>query len=161
MPAAQSFDGRGDAVGECDRSPSVFLGMAVPLPDDVKRYVDDARVFATLATILPDGRPHLTVVWIKRDGDDLLVSTTVDRQQGKNMARDPRVTLVITAPDNPYVYAEIRGIVSLTPDPGRELPDELSRKYTGQDYRTFWPPSVNDAARLIARITPDKITGQR
>jgi PPOX class probable F420-dependent enzyme len=136
-------------------------GVAVALPDDVKQFVDDARVFATLATILPDGRPHLTVVWVKRDGDHLLVSTTVDRQQGKNMMRDPRVALVITAPDNPYRYAEIRGNASLTPDPGRELPDELSRKYTGRDYLTFNPASVNDAARLVARITPEKITGQR
>ena len=135
--------------------------MTMTLPEDVKQYVDDPRVFATLATILPDGRPHLTVVWITRDGDDLLVSTTVNRQQAKNMARDSRVTLIISAPDNPYLYAEIRGNVSLTPDPHSELPDELSRKYTGQDYLTFNPASVNDAARLIARITPEKITGQR
>src|ERR1700757_3719399 len=117
--------------------------MAVALPEDVKQYVDDPRVFATLATILPDGRPHLTVVWVTRDGNDLLVSTTVDRQWGKNMARDPRVTLTVGAPDNPYLYAEIRGTASLTPDPDGELPDELSRKYTGQDYRTFNPASVN------------------
>lgn len=110
---------------------------------------------------MPDGRPHLTVVWIQRDGDDLLVSTTVDRQQGKNMARDPRVTVVITDPANPYLYTEIRGQANLTPDPDRKLPDELSRKYTGEDYRTFNPASVNDAARLIARITPEKISGQR
>ncbi len=138
-----------------------MITMAVALPDDVKQYVDDPRVFATLATILPDGQPHLTVVWVKRDGDDLLVSTTLDRQQGKNMVKDPRVTLIISAPDNPYLYAEIRGTVSLTPDPARELPDELSRKYTGQDYLTFNPASVNDGARLIARITPAKVTGQR
>jgi PPOX class probable F420-dependent enzyme len=135
--------------------------MAVPLPDDVKQCVDDAKVFVTLATILPDGRPHLTVVWVKRDGDDLLVSTTADRQQGKNMTRDPRVTLVISPPDNPYLYTEIRGSVTLTPDPAKDLPDELSRKYTGQDYLTFNPASVNDGARLIVRITPEKITGQR
>jgi PPOX class probable F420-dependent enzyme len=131
------------------------------LPNDVKQYLDDGRVFATLATVMPDGRPHLTIVWVKRDGDDLLVSTTVDRQQGKNMMRDPRVSLIVSAPDNPYLYAEIRGNVSLTPDPAGELPDELSRKYTGQDYLTFNPASVNDSARLIARITPEKITGQR
>jgi PPOX class probable F420-dependent enzyme len=135
--------------------------MDVPLPDDVKQWVDDAKCFATLATILPDGRPHLTVVWVKRDRDDLLVSTTVDRQQAKNMVRDRRVTLVVSAPDNPYLYSAIRGNVTLTPDPASELPDELSRKYTGQDYSTFNPASVNDAARLIARITPEKITGQR
>jgi PPOX class probable F420-dependent enzyme len=134
--------------------------MTVALPEDIKRYVDNARVFATLATILPDGRPHLTMVWVIRDGDDLLVSLTVTRQQAKNMARDPRVTLTVSAPDNPYLYAEIRGNVSLTPDPGRELPDVLSRKYTGQDFLTFNPASKHDAARLVVRITPEKITGQ-
>jgi PPOX class probable F420-dependent enzyme len=132
--------------------------VAVALPDDVKQYLDDG---ATLATVMPDGRPHLTIVWIKRDGDDLLVSTTVTRQQGKNMTRDPRVTVIVGAPDNPYLYAEIRGSVSVTPDPAGELADQLSRKYTGQDYLTFNPASVNDSARLIARITPEKITGQR
>jgi PPOX class probable F420-dependent enzyme len=134
--------------------------MAVALPELVRQWLDDPKVFATLATVQPDGRAHLTVVWVLRDGDDLLVSTTVDRQQGKNMARDPRVTLVVTAPDTPYLYAEIRGTAGLTPDPGRALPDELSHKYTGQDYRTFNPASVRDAERLIARITPEKITGQ-
>jgi PPOX class probable F420-dependent enzyme len=135
--------------------------MAVTLPDDVKKYLDDPTVFATLATIMPDGAPHLTVVWVKRDGNDLLFSTTVNRQQGKNVARDPRVAVSITAPDNPYWYAEVRGTATVTPDPDRELPDELSRKYTGQDYVRFWPASVNDADRLIVRVTPEKITGQR
>jgi len=138
------------------RPPSVAHYMAVALPDDVKHWVDDPRVFETLATILADGRSHLTVVWVKRDGDDLLVSITVNRQQGKNMMRDARITLVITAPDNAYLYAEIRGNATLTPDPGGELADGLSRKYTGQDYLSFNPASVNDAARLIARITPER-----
>ncbi|MYW96096.1 PPOX class F420-dependent oxidoreductase [Amycolatopsis rubida] len=134
--------------------------MADELSDEVKKYIDESRVFATLATVLPDGQPHLTVVWIKRDGGDLLLSTTVDRVQGRNIARDPRVTVMINPPENPYAYVAIRGTATITPGPDRELPDELSRKYTGQDYATFNPASKNDGERVVVRIAPGKITGR-
>ncbi|GAA2459349.1 PPOX class F420-dependent oxidoreductase [Streptomyces macrosporus] len=134
--------------------------MAVGLSDELKKYLDDARAFATVATVMPDGRPHLTVVWIKRDGDDLLFSTTVDRQQGRNIARDPRVTVLINPPENPYVYAEVRGDATVTPDSDGELLNELSVKYTGQDYATFNPASVNDGERVVVRVTPVRVTGR-
>ncbi|SHH69231.1 PPOX class F420-dependent oxidoreductase [Streptomyces sp. 3214.6] len=134
--------------------------MAAELSDELKKYLDDSRVFATVATVAADGRPHLTVVWIKRDGDDLLFSTTVDRAQGKNIARDPRVTVMINPPENPYTYAEIRGTATLTPDPANDLANELSLKYTGQEYATFNPASKNDGARVIVRVTPSRTTGR-
>ncbi|MFM9441324.1 PPOX class F420-dependent oxidoreductase [Streptomyces acidiscabies] len=134
--------------------------MAAELSDALKRHLDDTKVFATVATLTASGHPHLTVVWIKRDGDDLVFSTTADRAQGKNLARDPRVTIMINPPENPYTYAEIRGTATLTPDPDRELPNELSLKYTGQDYATFNPASKQDGDRVIVRVTPTKITGR-
>lgn len=134
--------------------------MAAGLSDDLKKYLDDSRAFATVATLLPDGRPHLTIVWIKRDGDDLLFSTTLDRLQGKNAARDPRVTVLISPQENPYTYAEVRGSATVTPDTTRELLNELSVKYTGQDYATFNPASKDDGPRVVVRITPDKATGR-
>ncbi|MFI5793500.1 PPOX class F420-dependent oxidoreductase [Streptomyces sp. NPDC051677] len=134
--------------------------MAAELSDELKKYLDDSRVFATVATVAADGRPHLTVVWIKRDGDDLLFSTTVDRAQGRNIARDPRVTVMINPPENPYTYAEIRGTATLTPDPANDLVNELSLKYTGQEYATFNPASKNDGDRVIVRVTPSRTTGR-
>ncbi|QKW08857.1 PPOX class F420-dependent oxidoreductase [Streptomyces sp. NA04227] len=134
--------------------------MAAALSEELKKYIDESRVFATVATVLPDGQPHLTVVWIKRDGDDLLFSTTVDRVQGRNLARDPRITVMINPPENPYTYAAIRGTVTLTPDLTKEIVDELSQKYTGQNYADFNPASVNDGDRVIVRVTPVKVTGR-
>jgi PPOX class probable F420-dependent enzyme len=130
------------------------------LSAELKKYVDESKVFATAATIGPSGQPHLTVVWIGRDGDDLLFSTTVDRQQGKNLARDPRITLMIVPPESPYTYAEIRGTATLTPDPEKTLPNQLSQHYTGLPYAEFNPASVNDGPRIIVRVTPHKITGR-
>jgi len=134
--------------------------MAAEFSDELKKYLDEQRVFATVATISSDGQPHLTIVWVKRDGDDLLFSTTVDRAQGKNIARDPRVTVMINPPDTPYAYAEIRGTATVAPDPAKELPNELSLKYTGQDYATFNPASKNDGERIMVRVTPVKVTGR-
>ncbi|MFD6156613.1 PPOX class F420-dependent oxidoreductase [Nocardia sp. NPDC060256] len=130
------------------------------LSEDLKKYLDESKVFATAATIGPNGQPHLTVIWLKRDGDDLVFSTTTDRQQGKNLARDPRITVMINPPEEPYRYAEIRGTATLTADPDKTLPDELSSKYTGQKYRDFNPASVNDGPRVIVRVTPRKVAGR-
>jgi PPOX class probable F420-dependent enzyme len=130
------------------------------LSDALKKYLDEEKVFATAATIGSNGQPHLTVIWLKRDGDDLLFSTTTDRQQGKNLARDPRITVLINPPDNPYVYAEIRGTATITPDPDKTLPDELSAKYTGQKYADFNPASVNDGPRVIVRVSPRRVVGR-
>ncbi|GAA2407595.1 PPOX class F420-dependent oxidoreductase [Streptomyces glaucosporus] len=134
--------------------------MAAVLSDDLKKYLDESRAFATVATLMPDGRPHLTVVWIKRDGDDLLFSTTADRQQGRNVVRDPRVTVMISPQENPYVYAEVRGDATVTPDDSEELLNELSVKYTGRDYATFNPASENDGERIVVRVTPVRVTGR-
>lgn len=130
------------------------------LSDDLKKYLDEERVFATAATNGPNGQPHLTVIWLTREGDDLLFSTTTDRQQGKNLARDPRITVLINPPDNPYVYAEIRGTATITPDPDKTLPDELSVKYTGRKYADFNPASSADGPRVIVRVTPRRVAGR-
>lgn len=136
------------------------MTVTATLPETLKKHIDDTRVFATVAALGPNGHPHLTVVWLARDGDDLLFSTTVDRQQGKNIAADSRVTVLINPPDQPYLFAEIRGIASLTPDPERAMPDQLSLKYTGKPYAEFNPASVSDGDRVIVRVTPRKVVSR-
>jgi PPOX class probable F420-dependent enzyme len=96
---------------------------------------------------------------VKRDGDDILFSTTVDRRKKKNLDRDPRVSVVVQNPEQPYEYAEIRGTARMTTEGGAELIDELSEKYTGKKYRDFNPAAAQDAQRVIVRITPQKVVG--
>jgi PPOX class probable F420-dependent enzyme len=133
--------------------------VSAALSDDLKQYLDDSPVFATVATIQPDGSPQLSVVWIKRDGDDVLISTTIGRRKETNLRRDPRVTVMINPPHAPYTYAEIRGTATLTTEGGQELINELSRKYTGKDYADFNPAWKDDAERVVVRITPRKVVG--
>ncbi|MGJ3559852.1 PPOX class F420-dependent oxidoreductase [Streptomyces sp. INA 01156] len=133
--------------------------MSAELSEDLKKLIDDTPVFATVATLQPDGSPQLTVTWIKRDGDDLLISTTVGRRKEQNLRRDPRITVMINPPTAPYTYAEVRGTATLGTDGGPELIEELSRKYTGKGYADFNPASAADAPRVVVRVTPRKVVG--
>jgi PPOX class probable F420-dependent enzyme len=117
------------------------------------RKLLDAKSFATVATLNPDGSPQTSVVWIKRDHDHVLFSTTTSRRKARNLARDPRISLSIFDLENPYYSVEIRGTAELIDDPDRTLPKELSRKYLGEDP----PDEPAEVIRVIVRVTPHRI----
>ncbi|QCX73814.1 Pyridoxamine 5'-phosphate oxidase [Streptomyces sp. YIM 121038] len=119
------------------------------------RTLLDGRNFATVATLNRDGAPQTSVVWIAREGDTVLFSTTAGRLKARNLARDPRISLTVYDTDNPYQSIDIRGTAELIEDPQKTLPHTLSHKYLGENP----PPEPDDVLRLIVRVTPTKITG--
>jgi PPOX class probable F420-dependent enzyme len=128
--------------------------MTISFNDATRTLLDGAN-FATLATLNPDGSPHTSVIWVKREGDTVLFTTTTARKKGRNLARDPRVSLSIFDAAAPYSYVEIRGTAELTVDEARLLSKELSHKYLSEDP----PAEPDDVVRLIVRVVPEKITG--
>ncbi|MGV9301831.1 MULTISPECIES: PPOX class F420-dependent oxidoreductase [unclassified Nonomuraea] len=119
--------------------------------EEARKLFDGAN-HATLTSINPDGGPQSTVVWVRTDGDDILVSTVKGRRKPRNFERDPRASILVIDPENPYRYAEVRGTVTMEDDPEGRLIEELSLKYTG----TSWEePPGNE--RLIVRIHPRKV----
>lgn len=119
------------------------------------RKLLDGRNFATVATLNRDGGPQTSVVWILREGETVLFSTTAGRQKVRNLVRDPRVSLTVFDTENPYQSVDIRGTVELIEDPDKALPRALSRKYLGEDP----PAEPEQVLRLIVRVTPQKVTG--
>ena len=115
------------------------------------RALFDAPNHVTVATVDPDGRPQMSLVWAKADGDDVLFSTIKGRRKYANLARDPRISALVYDPADPYTYAEVRGTATITDDPAAELINELSLKYTGQPFGRR--PGEQ---RVIVRITPEK-----
>jgi PPOX class probable F420-dependent enzyme len=99
-----------------------------------------------------DGGQSADVVWVRRDGDDVLFSTVKGRRKHASLLADPRVSLLVTDVANPYRYAEIRGAATVTDDPQAELIQELAGKYTGQAFAT----RPGDE-RVIVRIAPDRV----
>jgi PPOX class probable F420-dependent enzyme len=121
--------------------------------DDLAKRLIDAKTFAVVSTVNPDGAPQSSVVWVKRDGDDVLFSTIRGRRKTRNMERDPRVSITLYDPADPYRYVEVRGTVSLTEEGGPELIQELSQKYDGTPFREGNPANV----RVVVRVTPTKV----
>jgi len=129
--------------------------MTIPLPEPVRALID-RRTFAVLTTINPDGSPQSTVVWLKRDGDDILFSTVRGRRKTRNLERDPRVSLCAYDPAQPYSFFTVEGTVTLDERGGPELRNELSLKYDGHPAQAE-PPGV---VRVVCRITPNKVISQ-
>lgn len=122
------------------------------LSDSARALIDDTS-FATVATIQPDGQPQLSLVWVTREGDDVVFSTKEGRQKHYNLVRDPRLTLLVYPHDKPYSYLEIRGTATLDTEGGDALIDRLSVKYTGGPYAGDQPGDV----RVVVRIAADRI----
>jgi PPOX class probable F420-dependent enzyme len=125
----------------------------VQLSDEV-RTLFDGKNFAVLSTLEPDGRPHSTVVWVKRDEDDLLFALPKSRRKTANLYRDPRATVVVFDAANPYDSAQVQGIARIEDDPDAALVEELSHKYLGGPYPGFAGPN---AQWVVARVTADKV----
>ena len=128
--------------------------MGIPLSEATLRLVD-GRNYAVLATVNPDGSPQTSVVWIGRDGGDLLFSTVEGRVKHRNMLRDPRVSISVIDSSDPENYVELRGRASMSPDTGRRVDTELSWKYDGKDP----DPDRPGAVRVVVRVAVDKVTG--
>jgi len=110
---------------------------------------------ATVVTLMPDGQPQALLTWIDTDGEHLLVNTEPTRQRARNVARDPRITVLIHSVDDPWDWSEVRGRVVDTVDgqPARDHIDELSHKYMGTEYRN----PIGPRGRIILKIAPDNV----
>ena len=128
--------------------------MSISLSEATLALVD-VKNYAILATINPDGSPQTSVLWVGRDGNDLLFSTVAGRVKHRNMERDPRVSVTVLDSADPENYVELRGRVSMTPDVDRALDTRLSWKYDGRDPGEDRPGAV----RVVVRMVVEKVTG--
>ncbi len=114
------------------------------------------KAFAHLATLMPDGKPQVTPVWVDYDGEHVLINTAEGRLKDKNMQRDGRIALSITDPDNPYRYLEVRGRIAERTHQGADAHiDAMAKKYLDKDKYPFRQPGE---VRVIYKVTPERST---
>jgi PPOX class probable F420-dependent enzyme len=101
------------------------------LTEKAKRLIDEKN-FANVATLMPDGSPQVTPMWVDRDGDTILLNNKKSRQRTRNLTRDPRVAIAVYDQNSPYVNTSIRGkVIEITEKGAEEHIDKLSMKYYG------------------------------
>ncbi|HEX6868741.1 MAG TPA: PPOX class F420-dependent oxidoreductase [Candidatus Limnocylindrales bacterium] len=139
---------------------TVLSPKTVPIPashlDLLTRPV--CGVFTTMGA---DGQPRSSLVWVDHDGECVRVNTTLERQQGRNLLANPRVSLLVVDPDNPTRYVQIRGDAELVAAGARDHLDALARKYTGHprcdDY--IYPlERQGSETRVVCRIRARRVT---
>ena len=111
--------------------------------------------FCQLATLMPDGSPQNTQVWVDTDGKHILINTAQGRQKERNVQRDPRVAVNVVDPTNAWRIGMVRGrVVEVTTEGADELIDQLAKKYLNVETYPFRRP---EEVRVTLKILPDKI----
>ena len=129
--------------------------MAGQMRDAVKKLFQEANI-GHLATVMPDGSPQVTPLWVDFDGEHILVNTAEGRQKPRNIRRDPRVAISITRKESPYTYAQVRGrVVEVTREGAEEHIDRLAKKYLGRDKYPWRQPGER---RIILKIEPEHVS---
>ncbi|MGA2972326.1 MAG: PPOX class F420-dependent oxidoreductase [Candidatus Bathyarchaeia archaeon] len=128
--------------------------MAITLTERTVKLID-GKNFAFLATLQPDGSPHVTPMWIDHEGDMILMNTAMGRIKQRNVTRDPRVSIAIVDSNNPYDRIVMHGrVVSQTEQGAEAHIDKLAKKYTGANKYQKASPTEK---RIILKIEPLQI----
>ncbi|MGB5283563.1 MAG: PPOX class F420-dependent oxidoreductase [Polyangiales bacterium] len=115
----------------------------------------DKPAFAHLSTLMADGSPQSSAVWVDTDGSTIVVNSAEGRLKDRNIRRDPRVAISVTDPENPYRSLMIRGRVARITNEGADHHiDRMAQKYMGVDAYPFRQP---DEVRVLYYIEPERI----
>jgi len=127
--------------------------MAEQIPE---AFLDLAqkKSFLSLATLMPDGRPHVTPVWWRYDAPYVVINTSKDRVKYSNLKHDPRVAIEIRDPDNPYRYIGGMGrVVEMTEEGAVDVIDSLAQRY--RDRPKYGVPEGQ--IRVTCKIALDRV----
>lgn len=128
--------------------------------DEVRRVLE-SDALAHVATIDPDGTPHVTLAWVGLEGDEVVLGTLGDQRKLRNVRRDPRVTISIatdrTNPMGLREYLVIYGSGRVTEGGAPELLQELARTYLGPDVP--FPPMPDPPPGYVTRVSIERVAG--
>jgi len=134
--------------------------MTVSIPDSHYDLLSGA-VHGVLTTMMPDGQPQSSIVWVDYDGEYVLINTTMQRQKGRNMRANSKVTLLVIDPHNSSRWIEIRGeVVEMTPVGAEVHANKLTQLYDHKQhfYGDIYPVDQKyKETRVIVKIEPIKI----
>ncbi len=132
----------------------------VPIPDS-HRDLFTRPVCGVLTTLAPDGQPRSCLVWVDEAAGCARFNTTLQRAKGRDLRRDPRVSLLVVDPEDTSRFIQVRGDAELTTVGAEAHLDELTRRYTTHPrfYGFVYPDDQRRReTRVIGRIRARRIT---
>jgi PPOX class probable F420-dependent enzyme len=123
------------------------------LSDKQAQFIDNPYV-GVVTTLRDDGSPHSTVVWVDREDGLVSFNTARGRAKERHIAHDPRVSLTVVDPQDPYRWVAVTGKAELVDEGADEQIDKLAKKYLGEDEYPWRDPAQR---RVKVRIQPDKV----
>ncbi len=134
--------------------------IIVRVPDSHRDLLTEP-VHGVLSTLMPDGQPQSSIIWVDYNGEYVLVNTTLERQKGQNICANPRVSVLVIDPSDSSRWIEVRGmVVEVTPVGAEAHADKLAQRYMGKQhfYGDVLPlEQKHKETRVIAKIEPIKI----
>ena len=135
--------------------------MSVPIPDS-HRDLLQGSIHGVLTTMMPDGSPQSSIVWVDANDEFVLLNTTLERQKGRNMRTNPKVTILVIDPKDSSRWLEVRGRVAEMMTNGAEAhADKLTRRYTRKQhfYGDIYPVrQKHKETRVIVKVEAIKIS---
>jgi PPOX class probable F420-dependent enzyme len=123
------------------------------LNEQERRFLEQPFV-GEVTTLRPNGSPHTTVVWVDPDTDVVSFNTAVGRAKERYLRKDPRVSLIVVDPDDPYRWVSVSGQAELTTEGADEQIDKLAKKYLDKDEYPWRKPTEQ---RITVRIRPERV----
>ncbi|TWV46978.1 TIGR03618 family F420-dependent PPOX class oxidoreductase [Streptomyces misionensis] len=129
--------------------------MAERLTEQVRRRLE-APNFWFVATVTPDGAPHVTPMWVGLEDGLIAFNTSVGRIKEENLRRDPRVHLSHIDAESPYDRVQISGraVRFVTGEEAERGMDRLTRKYLGLD---GYPWLIEGEQRVHVLVEPERV----
>ncbi len=123
------------------------------LNEKQQQFLDNPYV-GVVTTLRPDGSPHSTVVWVDQENGEVSFNTAYGRVKPSNLEQDPRISLVVTDPNDAYKWIAVDGRASLTTDGADGQIDRLAKKYLGKDE---YPFRTADEKRVTVKIASERV----
>ena len=124
------------------------------LAEGQRKFLDENPFVGIATTLRHDGSPHSTVVWVDVMDGTVGFNTARGRAKDRHLQRDPRASLLVVDPNNPYQWVAVSGRAELTEDGADAQIDKLAKKYLGKDEYPWRNPAET---RVSVRITPERV----
>lgn len=131
--------------------------------EEYNAFLSEGARTGKLATVGPDGQPHVVPIWYVLDGDAIIFMTGESTAKAKHMRREPRVALCVDDESPPYAFVMVQGTVQYSPNPPEMLDwsTRIAARYMGAVLAESYGKRNAVDGELLVRLTPTRVIASK